>query len=523
MTETIRPETQASTANDEGPFASDERGCTLLIVTDAGVRAAELLRGGVLRVGRSAESDISVDHPAVSRNHAVFYGTDPPEVEDLGSRNGTTVQGTLIAAGQRVPLRRGYVVGLGSVNIFVRGRGSQADDFDLAPSEGPGLPGAVLEPPSRHIAMHELYERARAVAQSSIPVLVLGETGVGKELLTETVHAWSPRSMKPLLRVNCAGLAEGILASELFGHEKGAFTGAHATKVGLFEAADGGTIFLDEVGEMAPTTQAQLLRVLETGEVTRVGSHRSRKVDVRVVSATNRDLRRMIGRGQFRADLYFRLNGVSLQIPPLRERLDDILPLAEHFAERCARHLGAPRPVFADGAQAALRRYRWPGNVRELKHVIERAIVLCSDGVLGADLLQLEGAFGREPLTTFPPDSGYSSENMRVAERVPEGRRHESAPPSRGTFDPPRSPRHDPQASHDAPRSPREVSMAASQRAEQLRAELARAERDRILDALRRSGTQAEAAKLLGISRRALIYRLEAYAIPRPRKDKPKI
>jgi DNA-binding NtrC family response regulator len=263
---------------------------------------------------------------------------------------------------------------------------------------------------------------------------------------------------------------------------------------------------------MSPTTQAQLLRVLETGEVTRVGSHRSRKVDVRVVSATNRDLRRMIGRGQFRADLYFRLNGVSLQIPPLRDRPDDILPLAEHFAERCARHLGAPRPVFSDGAQGALRRYRWPGNVRELKHVIERAIVLCSDGVLGADLLQLEGAFGREPLTTFPPDSGYSSENMRVADRVPEGRRMESAPPSRGMFDPPRS--------QEPPRSPRDQAIAASQRAEQLRAELARAERDRILDALRRSGTQAEAAKLLGISRRALIYRLEAYGIPRPRKDK---
>ncbi len=519
MSETIRPETQASTANDEGPFASDERGCTLLIVTDAGVRAAELLRGGVLRVGRSAESDISVDHPAVSRNHAVFYGTDPPEIEDLGSRNGTTVQGTVIEPGQRVPLRRGYVVGLGSVNIFVRGRGSQADDFEPEPSEGPGLPGAVLEPQSRHTSMHELYERARAVAVSTIPVLVLGETGVGKELLTETLHAWSPRSMKPLLRVNCAGLAEGILASELFGHEKGAFTGAHATKVGLFEAADGGTIFLDEVGELSPTTQAQLLRVLETGEVTRVGSHRSRKVDVRVVSATNRDLRRMVSRSQFRADLYFRLNGVSLQIPPLRERPDDILPLAQHFAERCSRHLGAPRPVFADGAQAALQRYRWPGNVRELKHVIERAIVLCSDGVLGADLLQLEGAFGRDPLTTMPPDSGYSSENLRVADRVPEGRRLESVPPSRSFM-------HDAPRSSEQPRSPRQdpsMGPSHSARAEQLRAELAKAERDRILDALKRSGTQAEAAKLLGISRRALIYRLEAYDIPRPRKDKPKM
>jgi len=226
----------------------------------------------------------------------------------------------------------------------------------------------------------------------------------------------------------------------------------------------------------------------------------------------------MVSRSQFRADLYFRLNGVSLQIPPLRERPDDILPLAQHFAERCSRHLGASRPVFADGAHAALQRYRWPGNVRELKHVIERAIVLCSDGVLGADLLQLEGAFGRDPLTTMPPDSGYSSENMRAAERVTDGRKLESMPSSRSFMhDGPRSS----DRSQDSPRSPRqEPSM--STRTEQLRAELAKAERDRILDTLRRSGTQAETAKLLGISRRALIYRLEAYDIPRPRKDKLK-
>jgi len=513
MADTVRPETMASTANDDGPFADDERGCTLLIVTDAGVRAAELKSGGVLRVGRGSESDIAVEHPAVSRNHAVFYGTDPPEIEDLGSRNGTTVQGTRIEAGQRVPLRRGYVVGLGSVNIFVRRRGSPADEVD-DPIEGLGASAALaLQPASRHSSMHELYERARAVAASGIPVLVLGETGVGKELLTETLHAWSPRSAKPLLRVNCAAIAEGIMASELFGHEKGAFTGAHASKVGLVEAADLGTLFLDEVGELSPATQAKLLRVLETGEVTRVGSHRSRRIDVRIVSATNRDLRAMAARGHFRADLYFRLNGVALSIPPLRERLDDIIPLAEFFAERFADRLASPTPVLSDAAKIALLRYRWPGNVRELKHVIERAVVLCNDGVLTVESLQLEGAFGAPE--GDPRSSNESARAYDSSSRLEAAPRFESAIP-------PRSSRGGLLPGQPTER-PASVKIEPGRRAEQLRAELERAERERILQALDQAGTQAGAAKLLGLSRRALIYRLEAHGIPRPRKGRKKL
>ena len=480
------------------------------MVSDAGIRSVELPRNGVLRVGRKAGVDIVIDHPTVSREHAVFYGGETPHVEDLGSRNGTSVQGTPIPARERVPLRTGYMVGIGDVNIFVRSASGSLDDDDDEPPHSDRTSPAIESPRewgprSKHRELVDLYDQVKVVAQSAIPVLILGETGSGKELLAERVHAYSPRAHKPMLRVNCAALSEGILASELFGHEKGAFTGAHATKIGLFEAADGGTVFLDEVGELSPSTQANLLRVLETGEVTRVGSHRPKHVDVRLISATNRDLRSQAARGEFRSDLYFRLNGVSIALPPLRRRQEDIVPLAEFFASRFARRLSRPTPRFTPDAEEALKNNRWPGNVRELKHVIERAVLLCNADSIDAATLQLEQGFGtREAETAGPSDSVRPPQSSRppryTRNTLPDGFLKVDKPPK-------------------SSRSPSRMRSNRT-RTEHLKAELAKAERDRIVSALEQAGTQAAAAELLGISRRALLYKLDTYGIPRPRKGR---
>ncbi len=503
-------ETLVSTANESGGLGTGTReGHNLLLVSDAGIRNLELPKGSVLRIGRREDMDIVIDHPAVSREHALLIGGETPQVEDLGSRNGTNVQGAKIAARKRIPLRIGFVVSIGNANIFVRSAtGSVEDEEPLSEKTSPGLQSQEWGPRSLHPEVQDLYERVKLVAQSNIPILVLGETGSGKELLAERIHAYSKRSHKPMLRVNCAALSEGILASELFGHEKGAFTGAHATKIGLFEAADGGTLFLDEVGELTPATQAKLLRVLETGEVTRVGSHKPRHVDVRVIAATNRDLRIHVARGEFRSDLFFRLNGISVALPALRRRPNDILPLAAFFAERIAARLSRSTPGFTPEAESALKSHRWPGNVRELKNVIERAVLLCPTDAITSDALQLDAGFSSREVETM------GGESVRPTSSNP-GRTPMATLPD-GL--------HGERRSDRPPKSVRPGSRLRNykSRAEHLKAELARAERDRIIDALEQAGTQAAAAEILGISRRALLSKLDALEIPRPRKGKDK-
>jgi two-component system response regulator HydG len=213
-------------------------------------------------------------------------------------------------------------------------------------------------------------------------VLLLGESGTGKELLARALHEHSPRMGRPFVVVNCAALPESILEAELFGHERGAFTGAVARKEGRIERAHGGTLFLDEVGELSPPVQAKLLRVLQEGELERVGGTETLSVDFRLVSATNRDLAAAVRDGTFREDLYYRLNVIEIRPPPLRERPEDILLLAEHFLRIHARKNGKPIGGLTDEARAALSRYRWPGNVRELENVMERAVVLTREPVI---------------------------------------------------------------------------------------------------------------------------------------------
>jgi DNA-binding NtrC family response regulator len=306
--------------------------------------------------------------------------------------------------------------------------------------------------------MRAVYDQLARASHGPISVLILGETGVGKELLAEAVHQHSGRTGR-FVALNCAALNEHLLESELFGHEKGAFTGAVSAKEGLLETADGGTLFLDEVGELPHATQVKLLRVLEERKVLRVGGRTARSLDIRLVAATHRDLEAAIEHGEFRADLYYRLNGIALNVPPLRDRTADIEALAKHFVARAARESRRENvPQLSQAVMQVLLAYHWPGNIRELRNVIERAVLLCDGDEL--------------TLAHLPP---------KLAQPLAAG-------------------------------PEREDELA------QLSRRMEEVERQRIIAALTRcGGNQTQAAELLGISRRTLVTRLSQYNLPRPR------
>ena len=246
------------------------------------------------------------------------------------------------------------------------------------------------EPVAASAPMRAVLDKAAKAAASDATVLVTGESGTGKEVVARCIHRWSPRADGPFVAVNCAALSESLLESELFGHEKGAFTGASARHEGRLEAAHGGTLFLDEIGDTTPAFQVKLLRVLQERTFERVGGNRSIEVDLRVVAATNRDLKKSVEDGGFREDLYFRLAVIPLSLPPLRERPEDVVALAEHFLAELAAHVKRPGLVLGDETRATLLRHDWPGNVRELRNAIERACVLCDEREIQPEDLALE-------------------------------------------------------------------------------------------------------------------------------------
>jgi two-component system, NtrC family, response regulator AtoC len=335
------------------------------------------------------------------------------------------------------------------------------------PVSPPSLPRLTSWTP----AMASVMNDARRAAASNINILILGETGVGKEVLAQAIHRESPRAANRIVSLNCAGLAESLVESELFGTEKGAFTGANAARVGLLETADGGTVFLDEVGEMPIKVQATLLRAIETREVLPIGGRQPRPVNVRFIAATNRDLEAAVAKGEFRQDLYFRLNGISLTIPPLRQRRAEIPDLARDFVERACRESDRAALAIAPEALVLLERYSWPGNIRELRNVIERAIVLCDDDEIGPEHLPVEKMTAARG-TTIP---------VRALERAtPSGSLH--------------------------------VGLSQDEAAE----------KQRIVAALNAcAGNQSRAATMLGVSRRKLLTRLDFFGIPRPQKVGP--
>ena len=260
-----------------------------------------------------------------------------------------------------------------------------------------------------------LYERLQRLAPSNANVLVIGETGTGKELVARQIHHLSLRSKGPFVAVNCAALPEQLVESELFGHEKGAFTGAVMQKKGWFEVANGGTLFLDEIGDLPPATQVKLLRVLQERELSRVGGRVSIPIDIRLVAATNVNLEEAVRTGRFREDLYYRLNVARLQLPPLRKRVGDILPLARHFIGVYLEHLGLDDAEFTDAAKRALLSYPWPGNIRELENVIHHAMLVMRNGRIEAHDLHLARLSVDEPSSATPSDISNASSALENA------------------------------------------------------------------------------------------------------------
>jgi len=448
--------------NGEAAAGAGESDLELAIFSGDEFRTVPLPATGTVTIGRGESCAVRIDDPSVSRNHAALHVGARLTVEDLGSANGTMVRGrggALAAGGDTLNVRHlfhreaalavGDSVLFGTTSMVVRHRPAPA-----LPDLSAEAAGVIIRDP----AMRLIYEQAARAARANINVLILGETGVGKEVLARALHAASKRADGPFLGVNCAALSEALQESELFGVEKGADTGAHQSRTGLFEAANGGTLFLDEVGELSAGAQAKLLRVLEERTVTRLGSTRARPVDVRLLAATNRDLEAESAGGQFRQDLFFRLNGLSLPIPPLRERPAEIEAFAQMFLAAASREVEREvRPTLSGAALEILRAYRWPGNVRELRNAVERAVVLCPGDVI---------------LPEHLPPSLLKSLDARSASPGPAARAATATP-----------------------------------------------EGARIVDALERSAwNQTRAARLLGISRGTLIARLDELGIPRPRK-----
>jgi two-component system, NtrC family, response regulator AtoC len=431
------------------------RSLVLKVVGLTGTATVRLGRGSVT-IGRSRSCEVAVNDTGISRQHAVLHVGDSLKLQDLGSANGTRVaadraelpadgdtQGTELGALHRVAPNTTVDLALGTA--FQLG-----GTLFVVEQEETTTPTAAIVADER---MRAVFELAEQVAQGDISVLLLGETGVGKEVLAEYVQRCSPRKSAPFVKLNCAAFADSLLEAELFGYEKGAFTGAVRAKPGLFEAADGGTVFLDEVGEMPLATQVKLLRVLESRQVMRIGALSPRPIDIRLIAATNREPRSEIAAGRFREDLYFRLNGVELTVPPLRERPNDLLPLCDAFLALASRARGAPSPMITRAARARLASHRWPGNIRELKNVIERAVLLCGAGPIDVQHLPFESV--ATPASASVP--GAESD---------------------------------------------------------LRADLEKVERDRILAALDAcDGNQSKAAKQLGISRTTLWNRLNAWGM----------
>ena len=447
------------TAGDPGdapePSAPDLRAYLLVRAGDS-TRVIALHEGEEIVVGRSRQAAISLDDERVSRLHARFFRKGGELfVRDLDSRHGTLVQGRTIRSTE-CALIGGDLVRVGGAEILVATASDTASSSaaDLEP-EAADSDLVVADPKSA-----EVVAMARRLARAPSTVLILGKTGVGKEVLARLVHGWSPRAQGPYVRINCAAIPDALLESELFGYERGAFTGAERRKIGHIEAASGGTLLLDEVAELTKSAQAKLLGVLENRCIVRLGAVSETPVDVRLICATHRDLREEVAAGRFREDLYYRISTFTLHIPPLAERSAEIAPLAAVFARRFAQSLDQPEPRLRPDTIAMLLAYHWPGNVRELRNAIEHAVVLADGAVI--------------------------------------------------------EPRHLPEAVREAPAAiaptaPGGVSPA-------IRDQIETMERRAIEKALAaEAGNQTRAAQRLGISRRALTYKLAKYGFGRRR------
>jgi two-component system response regulator AtoC len=424
----------------------------LLVIDGAALQVMPLPGAGTLTIGRASKCDVVIDSGSVSRHHANLLIGPDVEIEDAGSSNGTFVDGVRLPRDRPARLAVGVPFLIGAVTLMVQTRA-----------------GSRRETTPQASQLAALEQSAARIAVSKLSVIVVGEHGVGKERFAERIHEMSPRRGAPFVRFNCSAISEPLLEAELFGMEA-------QNKPGLIELADGGTAFLGDVDQLPPGLQLKLLRAVEDSAVRRTGSARPRPVDVRYIASTAKDLAAEVEAGRFRRDLYFRLAGASFTLPPLRERRDEVLPLAEQFVASAASPLGRTFRLAEDARQWLIT-HDWPGNIRELRNACERAVLLATGSVIE-----------RHHLATVDDPM-----KRPVAPRV---RSAQTIPPPMGITVP-----------------------SAADMPSQVRATVAELEKQRIIEALDRcAGNQTRAAEMLGISRRTLINRLDEYGIARPRK-----
>ncbi|MBZ0270579.1 sigma 54-interacting transcriptional regulator [bacterium] len=431
-------------------------------------RRVEIPEGGLV-IGKNPECDLVLTDTYVSGRHAMIEArAGRLTLRDLASRNGTFLDGARVEASE---IGQGQEIVLGRTSIRVA---SERTEEAIEPA--PPIPGLAGE----SATMRRVAAVARRVAATDVTVLLTGETGTGKEVVARAIHRLSPRADGPFIPVNCGAIPKELIESELFGHVRGAFSGANADRKGLFPLAAGGTIFLDEIGELPPDAQTRLLRVLDDGHVRPLGAEREIFCDARVVAATNRDLSILAGDGKFREDLLYRLRMIEIALPPLRERGEDIPAIARHLLEREAAALGRSNPGFTSEALARLRAYDFPGNVREMRAALVHALVMTDVGPIdAADLVFVRGA-------AAPRDPDRTEQSRAEQSRDRQGA---GGPARAGT-------ELNPQSSILDPPSPLES-----------------AERDAILRALAHAPTRKAAARTLGIAPSTLYQKIRKYGL----------
>ncbi|HWZ87742.1 MAG TPA: sigma 54-interacting transcriptional regulator [Polyangiaceae bacterium] len=439
------------------------RALQLVVVEPTGMWILPLPESGSIRIGRAEECEARLADARVSRFHATLQ-VSPLMLEDMTSSNGTSTAGARLLPGQCVELQPGQAFSVGDTVLIVQkvsSRGDRAPKRSTS-AEFNSSGGIIIRDPG----MKQIFTRVMRLAQGTINVLIQGETGVGKEVVADAIHRASPRASAPFLRIQCAALSDDVLNRQLFGYDGGGADAADSGP-GLLELARGGDVLLDEIGELSPTLQARLLHVIETGEVSRVGTLESRPLDVRFLFSSHRNIENLVAEGAFRADLFFRLKGATLDLPPLRKRPSEVIPLAEAFVARAAERMHLEEQVvLTDGARERLLLHDWPGNVRELRNAVERALLLCSNSSIQAEDLALDAEDNPPP---SPPEAGA----VRATE-----------PPAR---------------------------TSQSDLAGDL-------ERERISQVLLAcGGNQSRAAEALGMPRRTLVRKIAVLGLPRPR------